>query len=67
MPPLPPLRVPAAPRLVAVGDLHGDFMKAQRAFRLAGLTDDSDRWIGGETVCVQVGMAMSVGGEEQQV
>jgi hypothetical protein len=30
-------------------------MKAQRAFRLAELTDDKDRWIGGEAVCVQVG------------
>lgn len=37
------------------GDLHGDFKKTQRAFRLAGLIDADDRWIGGNTVCVQVG------------
>lgn len=49
-----PTVVPAAERLVAIGDLHGDFGKARRAFRLAGLTDAEDRWIGGSSVCVQV-------------
>ncbi len=47
--------LPAAPsRLVAIGDLHGDLGKARRAFRAAGLTDDKDKWIAGDTVCVQV-------------
>ena len=45
---------PAAPRLVAVGDLHGDLQAAQRAFRLAGLVDEDGHWRGGSTVCVQV-------------
>jgi hypothetical protein len=49
-----PLRLPAPERLVAIGDLHGDFEKARRAFRLAGLTDDAGNWAGGSTVCVQV-------------
>lgn len=46
--------MPAAERVVAIGDLHGDFEKTRRAFRLGGLTDDMDRWIGGKAVCVQV-------------
>lgn len=53
----PPSVLPAAPRLVAIGDLHGDLRKAWRAFRLAGLVDDMGRWSGGSTVCVQVGRA----------
>jgi len=48
-----PTRLPAAARLVAIGDLHGDLPKARRAFRLAGLIDDQDRWAGGSTVAVQ--------------
>jgi hypothetical protein len=32
-----PTRLPAARRLVAIGDLHGDLAKARRAFALAGL------------------------------
>ena len=42
------------PRLVAIGDLHGDMQKARRAFRLGGLVDASDRWAGGTTTAVQV-------------
>lgn len=48
--------LPAVPRLVAIGDLHGDLRKARRAFRLGGLTDENDRWIGGTTTAVQVGI-----------
>ena len=48
-----PLRLPAVSRLVAIGDLHGDFGKTQRAFRLAGLIDGQDRWCGGTTTAVQ--------------
>ncbi|GAB4813892.1 hypothetical protein N2152v2_000938 [Parachlorella kessleri] len=43
--PLPTV-LPAVPRLVAVGDLHGDLAKTRRAFRIAGLVDDRDRWVG---------------------
>ena len=45
---------PAAERLVAIGDLHGDMSKARRAFRLGGLIDEDDRWSGGSTTAVQV-------------
>ena len=49
-----PSVIPAARRLVAIGDLHGDFEKMRQAFQLGGLTDKEDNWVGGDTVCVQV-------------
>ncbi len=51
-----PTILPAVPRLVAIGDLHGDLGKTRRAFRLGGLTDANDRWIGGTTTAVQVAL-----------
>lgn len=48
--PAPPIH-----RIVAVGDLHGDFA-AWRAIALAaGLVDAKGRWAGGKTVLVQTG------------
>jgi hypothetical protein len=49
-----PTFLPAAKRVVAIGDLHGDFEKTRRAFRLGGLIDENDRWAAGTTVAVQV-------------
>jgi hypothetical protein len=43
------------PRVVAIGDLHGDLDSALQALRLAGLVDEGGRWAGGETVLVQTG------------
>jgi hypothetical protein len=45
---------PAAERVVAIGDIHGDVDAARKAFLLAGLIDESGRWTGGTSVCVQV-------------
>eukprot|EP00879_Flechtneria_rotunda_P024719 GHRR01026225.1.p1 GENE.GHRR01026225.1~~GHRR01026225.1.p1 ORF type:complete len:242 (+),score=100.16 GHRR01026225.1:164-889(+) len=65
--PLPSFRLPAAKRLVAIGDLHGDLDKAMRAFKLAGLVDDQGAWIGGDTVCVQVGDILDRGDQELKI
>lgn len=48
---------PLAPvhRIVAVGDLHGDFSAWRDVARAAGLVDVSGRWSGGATVLVQTG------------
>jgi hypothetical protein len=47
---------PAQPqRIVAVGDLHGDFNAWIDIARAAGLVDGQNRWIGGNTILVQVG------------
>ncbi|KAK9819805.1 hypothetical protein WJX72_002638 [[Myrmecia] bisecta] len=62
-----PTIVPAAERVVAIGDLHGDISKTQRAFRLGGLTDEQDRWIGGPTIAVQVGDQLDRGDNEVEI
>jgi hypothetical protein len=60
-----PLRLPAPPRLVAIGDLHGDLGGARAALRTAGAIDDRDRWIGGGLVVVQTGDVLDRGDDEQ--
>ena len=51
--------VPAAAqqpqRIVAVGDLHGDFDAWQTIARAAGVMDARGHWAGGKTVLVQMG------------
>src|SRR5262245_14815915 len=60
-----PLRMPAPPRLVALGDLHGDLSGARAALRAAGAIDDGDRWIGGGLVVVQTGDVLDRGDDER--
>jgi hypothetical protein len=55
------------PRLVAIGDLHGDLDVTRRAFRLAGGTDARDAWIGGSLVIVQMGDLIGRGHEDRAV
>ena len=47
----------AAPpqRIVAVGDLHGDYAAWQDIARAASVIDASGHWAGGKTVLVQMG------------
>ncbi len=45
----------AAPRIVAVGDVHGDLAAFKEVLREAGVLDAAGAWTGGETVLVQVG------------
>lgn len=42
-------------RIVAVGDLHGDFAAWREIARAAGLVDAKGNWTGGETTLVQMG------------
>lgn len=42
-------------RIVAVGDLHGDYENYLATLRLAGLVDKKGKWIGGEAHLVQTG------------
>lgn len=52
-----PASAPADPprRIVAIGDLHGDYAVWQALARAAGLIDARGRWAGGDTVFVQTG------------
>lgn len=47
-------RYPAPSRLIAIGDIHGDLKKLKEALRIASVMDHNERWIGGNTVVVQV-------------
>ncbi len=62
-----PTRFPAAERVVAIGDLHGDLKTALTALRLGGIIDEADRWIGGDIVLVQTGDILDRGDEEEAV
>lgn len=42
-------------RIVAIGDLHGDYDNYIEALRAAGIVDRRDRWIAGSTHLVQTG------------
>lgn len=42
-------------RIVAIGDIHGDYDKYMETLRLAGLIDKKGKWAGGKTHFVQTG------------
>lgn len=48
-------------RVVAIGDLHGDFLHCVQILQGTGLIDDKLQWIGGETHLVQLGDIMDRG------
>lgn len=52
-----PTILPVAKRIIAIGDIHGDYNLAVRSFKLANLIDDNFEWIANppETIVVQVG------------
>jgi hypothetical protein len=47
--------IPAASRVVAVGDVHGAYPEFRSVLRFAGIIDDKDHWSGGATQLVQLG------------
>lgn len=63
----PSFRRPAAERVVAIGDLHGDLSAARNALRLAGAIDAQDRWIGGKLVVVQTGDQIDRGDDDRKI
>ena len=62
-----PLTYPAAKRLVAIGDIHGDLGGARAALKAAGAIDDKDQWIGGDLVVVQTGDVLDRGDDESKI
>jgi hypothetical protein len=63
----PPTAVDGAPRVVAIGDVHGDVGATRTALKLAGAIDDEDRWTGGELVVVQTGDQIDRGDDDRAV
>ena len=60
-------RRPAPARLVAVGDLHGDFDATQAVLRLAGALGADGHWAGEKLVLVQTGDQLDRGGGEKEI
>ncbi len=54
-------------RVVAVGDVHGDFGQFVTVLRDAGVIDEDDRWIGGETHLVQLGDFLDRGPDSRKI
>ena len=50
-----PLILPAHKRVIAIGDLHGDYKLTIKALQIAKVIDQNNNWIGGDTIVVQVG------------
>lgn len=62
-----PTWFPAADRIVAIGDLHGDLTATRNALVVAGAIDAQDHWIGGRLVLVQTGDILDRGDEELEI
>jgi hypothetical protein len=45
---------PAAERIIAIGDVHGDAKALRSCLNMAGVMDSKGSWIGGRTHLVQV-------------
>ena len=56
-----------APKIVAVGDLHGSYDKAMRLLEAAGLLDEDLHWAGGEQHLVVAGDMLDRGAGDRPV
>ncbi len=54
-------------RIVAIGDLHGDFDECVRLLRSAELIDKRNRWIGDKAHLVQTGDILDRGAESRKI
>ncbi len=57
----------ASPRVVAVGDIHGDLDALVSILQETGLIDDQRRWSGGNATLVQTGDILDRGAQDRQV
>lgn len=63
----PSFQLPAAERIVAIGDLHGDVSALRAALTLGGAIDQGGRWVGKDLVVVQTGDQLDRGDDEPQI
>lgn len=56
-----------APRVVAIGDVHGAYDNFVAALQLAGVVDEEAKWAGGATHLVQTGDLLDRGKDTRQV
>ena len=50
-----PTNLPATRRIIALGDIHGDYKLCIKLLKIAKVIDEDLNWIGGDTIVVQVG------------
>ena len=62
-----PSILPPAPKIIAMGDLHGDFNALMIALKRAGIIDSQGTWVAGDTVLIQVGDILDRGGRGSSV
>lgn len=60
-------RTATPPRIVAVGDLHGDRDAWLAIARAAGVIDSRGKWAGGDTIFVQLGDVADRGPDTRQI
>lgn len=53
-------------RVVAIGDIHGDYDQLAATLKSAGLIDDQGNWAGGKTHLVQVGDVLDRGPDSRK-
>lgn len=53
-------------RVVAIGDIHGDYNQLIKALQLGGLIDQKNQWSGGKTHLVQTGDVLDRGSESRK-
>jgi hypothetical protein len=58
---------PSSQRIVAVGDLHGDYRAWLDIARAAGIIDSKGRWAGGRTILVQLGDVTDRGADSLRI
>lgn len=54
-------------RIVAVGDLHGDYNQTLAVLRLTGLIDEYNNWAGEDSFLVQTGDILDVGPDDLRI
>jgi hypothetical protein len=54
-------------KIIAVGDIHGDYENFVKILKMAGLVDDMLKWSGGKTHFVQTGDIMDRGDHSKKV
>ena len=62
-----PKKGPHHDRIIAVGDIHGNFSGLVSILREASLIDEANQWIGGNTLLVQTGDLLDRGADVRPV
>ena len=57
----------AVPRLIAIGDVHGDGISTGAVLQAAGVVDENYNWAAGTTWVVQTGDQLDRGYEEEEI